>query len=132
MARTLAIMTGSGVPLLDAMRASAEVVPNLVLREALDRAAADVREGLTLSRALGRSKLFPPLLVQMVSSGERSGELETMLDKAATALEREMEARIAVLVGLFEPVMILVMGVIVLTIVLAILLPIFDLNQLVR
>ncbi len=132
MARTLAIMVGSGVPLLDAMKASAEVVPNLVLREALGQAASDVREGLTLSRALGRSKLFPPLLVQMVSSGERSGELETMLDKAATALEREMEARIAVLVGLFEPMMILIMGVIVLTIVLAILLPIFDLNQLVR
>lgn len=132
MARTLAIMVGSGVPLLDAMRSSAEVVPNLVLRQSLDRAAAEVREGVGLSRAISRSGYFPPLFTQMVASGEQSGNLDKMLDKSATALEREMEARVAVLVGLFEPVMILFMGGIVLTIVLAILLPIFDLNQLVR
>lgn len=132
MARTLAIMVGSGVPLLDAMRASAEVVPNLVLRRALNQAASEVREGVTLSRAVARSGYFPPLFTQMVASGEQSGNLEKMLDKSATALEREMEARLAVLVGLFEPMMILFMGGIVLTIVLAILLPIFDLNQLVR
>lgn len=132
MARTLAIMVGSGVPLLDAMRASAEVVSNLVLRSALDKAAGEVREGVGLSRAIGRSGYFPPLFTQMVASGEQSGNLDRMLDKSATALEREMEARIAVLVGLFEPLMILFMGGVVLTIVLAILLPIFDLNSLVR
>ncbi len=132
MARTLAIMVGSGVPLLDAMRASAEVVSNLVLRRALDTAAGEVREGIGLSRAIGRSGYFPPLFTQMVASGEQSGNLDRMLDKSATALEREMEARIAVLVGLFEPLMILFMGAVVLTIVLAILLPIFDLNQLIR
>ena len=132
MARTLAIMVGSGVPLLDAMRSSAEVVSNLVIRSAVNQAAVEVQKGVALSRALARSELFPPLFTQMVASGEQSGNLESMMDKSANALEREIEARISVLVGLFEPLMILFMGGIVLTIVLAILLPIFDLNQLVR
>lgn len=131
MARTLAIMVGSGVPLLSSMRATAEVVGNRVLRQALERAAAEVAEGASVSRALRRTRRFPPLLLQMVASGESSGRLPQMLDKAATAMERELESRIAVLVGLFEPFMILVMGGIVLAIVLAILLPIFDLNQLI-
>ena len=107
------------------MRASAEVVPNIVLRQSLSKAAAEVREGVSLSRAIGRSGYFPPLFTQMIASGEQSGNLQKMLDKSATALEREIEARIAVMVGLFEPLMILFMGAIVLTIVLAILLPIF-------
>lgn len=131
MARTLAIMAGSGVPLLSAMRASEGVVANLVLREDVRVAAEEVAEGISFSRALGRSGHFPPLLVQMVASGESSGQLDHMLDKAASAMERELESRIAVLVGLFEPAMILVMGAVVLVIVLAILLPIFDLNQLI-
>ncbi len=131
MARTLAIMTGSGVPLLSAMRATEGVVGNLVLRANLSDAAEEVSEGVSISRALGKSQNFPPLLTQMVASGESSGQLDHMLDKAASALERELEARIAVLVGFFEPAMIVVMGGIVLVIVLAILLPIFDLNQLI-
>ncbi len=131
MARTLAIMTGSGVPLLSSMRATEGVLNNLVLRGNLNDAAEEVSEGVSISRALGRSRNFPPLLVQMVASGESSGQLDQMLDKAASALERELETRISVLVGLFEPAMILLMGAIVLVIVLAILLPIFDLNQLI-
>jgi len=131
MSRTLAIMAGSGVPLLSAMRSSEGVMSNLVLRKNLADAASEVAEGVSINRALGRSGNFPPLLVQMVASGEKSGRLGEMLDKGATAMERELEARIAVLVGLFEPVMILVMGGVVLVIVLAILLPIFDLNQLI-
>ncbi|MDJ0956067.1 MAG: type II secretion system inner membrane protein GspF [Arenicellales bacterium] len=131
MARTLAIMTGSGVPLLSAMHASEGVVSNLVLRKNLADAAAEVAEGVSINGALARSSNFPPLLIQMVASGEQSGRLDDMLDKAASALERELESRIAVLVGLFEPAMILVMGGVVLIIVLAILLPIFDLNQLI-
>lgn len=131
MARTLAIMVGSGVPLLSAMRASAGVLSNRVMHRAMTTAAGEVAEGVGVSRALGRSGYFPPLLVQMVASGETSGRLDVMLDKAAIATERELESRIAVLVGLFEPVMILLMGGVVLIIVLAILLPIFDLNQLV-
>lgn len=131
MARTLAIMAGSGVPFLSAMRASEGVMSNIVLRQNLADAAAEVAEGVSIHRALARSGNFPPLLVQMVASGEQSGRLDQMLEKAATALERELESRIAVLVGLFEPAMILIMGAIVLLIVLAILLPIFDLNQLI-
>lgn len=131
MSRTLAIMAGSGVPLLSAMRASEGVVSNLVLRNNLARAAEEVAEGVSINRALARGGNFPPLLVQMVASGEQSGRLGEMLDKAASALERELEGRIAVLVGLFEPAMILIMGAVVLIIVLAILLPIFDLNQLI-
>lgn len=132
MARTLAIMVGSGVPLLNAMQAAGEVLGNLVLRRALEAAAMEVREGVSLHRALARSGQFPPILVQMVASGEASGQLGEMLEKAAVTHEREMEARVGVLVGLFEPMMILLMGAIVLLIVLAILLPIFDINQLIR
>lgn len=131
MARTLAILAGSGVPLLSAMRSCEGVIGNLVLRGNLRDAAGEVAEGVSINKALGRSGNFPPLLVQMVASGETSGRLDEMLDKAATALERELESRIAVMVGLFEPVMILLMGGLVLIIVLAILLPIFDLNQLI-
>ena len=131
LARTLAIMVGSGVPLLSSMRATEGVVSNLVLRGNLRDAAEEVSEGVSISRAIGRSRNFPPLLTQMVASGESSGQLDHMLDKAASALERELETRIAVLVGFFEPTMIVLMGGIVLVIVLAILLPIFDLNQLI-
>jgi general secretion pathway protein F len=132
MARTLSIMVGSGVPLLSAMRASAEVVVNRVLRQSLQTAAEEVAEGMSLHRAIARSGHFPPLLTQMVASGERSGRLDEMLEKSASALERELESRIGIMVRMFEPIMILVMGGIVFTIVLAILLPIFDLNQLIR
>jgi len=131
MSRTLAIMAGSGVPFLSAIRASEGVMSNLVLRKNLADAAAEVAEGVSIHRALARSGNFPPLLTQMVASGEQSGRLGEMLEKAANALERELESRIAVLVGLFEPVMILIMGGVVLVIVLAILLPIFDLNQII-
>lgn len=131
MARTLAIMVGSGVPLLTSMRAAEGVVSNVVLKADLKEAAGEVAEGVTINRALGRRGRFPPLLIQMVASGESSGELGNMLEKAASVMERELESRVAVLVGLFEPFMILFMGCVVLLIVLAILLPIFDLNTLI-
>ena len=131
MARTMSILIGSGVPLISAIRSSAEVVNNKVLRKGLDVTAEEVQQGASLSRSLARSKLFPPLLTQMVASGESSGRLDVMLEKSATSLEREAEARISVVVSLFEPMMILFMGIVVLIIVMAILLPIFDLNQLV-
>ncbi len=128
MARTLSIMVGSGVPLLASMRSSEGVLTNVVLKENLKHAAEEVAQGVSISRALDRSGNFPPLLVQMVASGENSGKLDHMLDKAASATESEMASRISMIVSLFEPAMILIMGVIVLVIVLAILLPIFDLN----
>jgi general secretion pathway protein F len=131
MARTLAIMSGSGVPLLNAMAASSQVIKNLAMRQAMERARVDVGEGMALSTALKKSGLFPPLLTQMVASGESSGRLDQMLEKSAQVQENELEARTSILVGLFEPMMILFMGAVVLLIVLAILLPIFDLNELI-
>ncbi len=132
MARTLAIMVGSGVPLLASMQSGVDVLSNLAMKDALQKAASEGQEGASLSRTLSSSGYFPPLLTQMIASGEQSGSLSHMLEKSALALERELENRINVLVSLFEPLMILFMGVIVLIIVLSILLPIFDLNQLIR
>ena len=131
MARTLSILIGSGVPLISALQSSSEVVLNLVLKKHLQQATVEVEQGASLNRALTRRRSFPPLFTQMVASGESSGRLGEMLEKAASALEREAESRISVVVSLFEPLMILLMGIVVLIIVLAILLPIFDLNQLI-
>lgn len=130
--RTLGILFGSGVPILDAMQIGTQVVSNLPMRDAIEEAAVKVREGASLSRALGASKLFPPITVHLIASGESSGQLDDMLDRAADTQEREVETLVAALMGVFEPVLILAMGGVVLLIVLAILLPIFDLNQLVQ
>ncbi len=130
--RTLGILFGSGVPILEAMRIGAQVVENLPMREAIEDAAKRVREGAGLGRSLASSKLFPPIVVHLVSSGESSGRLGEMLERAADNQEKEVELRIGVLMKLMEPVMTVVMGGIVLVIVLAILLPIFDLNTLVK
>lgn len=130
--RTLGILFGSGVPILDAMRIGTQVVTNLPMRDAIEEAAVKVREGTPLSRALGASKLFPPITVHLIASGESSGKLDDMLDRAAENQEREVETLVAALMGVFEPILILTMGAVVLLIVLAILLPIFDLNQLVK
>jgi len=128
LARTLSIMVGSGVPLLASMRATEGVLSNVVLKHDLKAAAEEVAQGVSISRSLDRSGHFPPLLVQMVASGENSGKLDHMLEKAASATESELESRISMIVSLFEPAMILIMGVVVLVIVLAILMPIFNLN----
>ncbi|GAB3248364.1 type II secretion system F family protein [Chitinimonas naiadis] len=132
LASTLSILVGSGVPLLKAMEAAAGVVGNLVLREAVISAARDVREGATLSKALQRQKLFPPVLVHLIASGEASGRLEVMLDKAAQQQSGELEQKVATFTSLLGPVMVLLMGGAVLLIVLAILLPVFEMNQLVK
>jgi general secretion pathway protein F len=105
---------------------------NMVLREAVERAIERVREGMSLARALGETRAFPPLLVHLVAGGEVSGKLEQMLSRAASLETQALERRLAVFVTLLEPVMILVMGAAVLLIVLAILLPIIEINQLVR
>lgn len=132
MASTLAILAGSGVPLLVALQAAAGVVSNLPMRQALEEAAKKVREGVTLSRALGASKMFPPILVHLIASGESSGKLDDMLERAATQQEQEISGYTSVLTSLLEPVLILLMGGVVLMIVLAILMPIIDMNQLVK
>ncbi|WP_269530752.1 type II secretion system inner membrane protein GspF [Chitinimonas sp. BJYL2] len=132
LASTLSILVGSGVPLLKAMEAAAGVVQNGVLREAVLSASRDVREGATLSRALERQKLFPPVLVHLIASGEATGRLDAMLDRAAQQQTGELEQRVATFTSLLGPMMVLLMGVAVLLIVLAILLPVFEMNQLVR
>ncbi|MFO7640861.1 MAG: type II secretion system inner membrane protein GspF [Candidatus Competibacteraceae bacterium] len=131
-ARTFSILMASGVPVLEALRISAQVLSNLPMREAVEQAAARVKEGASLQKAISASGYFPPMTVQLIASGEASGRLENMLERAAAQQERETETLIAALLGIFEPVLILLMGGVVLVIVLAILLPIFDLNQLVR
>lgn len=131
MARTLAILIGSGVPLLSALGSAADVLMNVVLKAHLVKASAEVEQGASFSRALSRSGAFPAIFTQMVASGESSGRLDEMLSKSATALEKESESRITIIVSLFEPLMILFMGAVVLIVVLAILLPIIDLNQII-
>ncbi|MFZ2289977.1 MAG: type II secretion system inner membrane protein GspF [Halopseudomonas yangmingensis] len=131
-ARTLNILAGSGVPLLDALNMSASVVSNTPMREAVSEAAKRVREGSGVGAALERSGYFPPMTLSLIKSGESSGTLDSMLERAAETQERELEARIAIVMGVFEPLIILLMGAIVLIIVLAILLPIFELNQMVN
>lgn len=131
-ARTFSILAGSGVPILEAMRISAEVVTNLPMRSAVEDAARRVREGAAINKALDNSGYFPPMTVHLIASGEASGNLDEMLERSASAQEREMETLLGLLMGIFEPFMILFMGATVLIIVLAILLPIFNLNQLVN
>ena len=131
-ASTLAILVGGGVPLLSALNSGARVMTNVVMREAIEGAIERVREGESLARALGATRAFPPLMVHLVASGEMSGKLEQMLQRAAHLETQALERRLAVFLTLLEPVMILVMGGIVLLIVLAILLPIIEINQLVH
>ncbi|EDN65973.1 General secretion pathway protein F [Beggiatoa sp. PS] len=130
--RTLSILIESGVPMLEALQITAQVLSNRLIRQATVEATQKVREGSSLHNALKHSGLFPPMTVYLIASGESSGHLEQMLERAAIMQERELEALIGVLLGLFEPLLILLMGGIVLTIVLAILMPIFELNQLIR
>ncbi|MFK7993771.1 MAG: type II secretion system inner membrane protein GspF [Granulosicoccus sp.] len=130
-ARTLSILAASGVPVLEALDIGSQVITNRPMRKAVNTAAAQVREGSTLSQALERTGYFPPMLLHLIASGESSGQLDSMLEKAATHQERELNSLMAVFLGLFEPVVILIMGGVVLTIVLGILLPIFEMNQLV-
>jgi len=131
-ARTFSILASSGVPVLEAMRISAQVMSNLPMREAVTEAARRVREGASIKAALEKGGLFPPMMLHLIASGEASGRLEEMLERAAVSQEREVEALVASLLAMLEPLLIVGMGVMVLVIVLAILLPIFDLNQLVR
>jgi general secretion pathway protein F len=131
LARTLSILVESGVPLLEALNIGGRVVRNEPIREAVEAAAVSVREGGRLHSALAASGHFPPLMIHMISAGEGSGELEGMLERVAAQEERELEAIVTAATSLMEPVLILVMGGVVLVIVLAILLPIFEMNQMV-
>jgi len=131
-ASALAILVGGGVPLLSALASGARVMTNVVMKEAVERAMERVREGTSLARALGETKVFPPLLIHMVASGEVSGKLEQMLNRSAHLETQALERRLAVFLTLLEPAMILFMGGVVLMIVLAVLMPIITMNQLVH
>jgi general secretion pathway protein F len=130
--RTLALLTASAVPLLDALQIAAQVMPNLPMRDAVKGAAVRVREGGSFSRSLAESGYFPPVALRLIASGERAGELERMLDEAANQEQRELDRWMTVLTSVLGPLVILLVGAMVLFIVLAILLPIFDLNQMVK
>jgi general secretion pathway protein F len=130
--RTLSILVASAVPVLDSLRISSEVVTNLPMQDAVNEAAARVREGAPIGRSLAASRLFPPMTIHLISSGESSGELQAMLERAAANQERELEGLLAALVGLLGPLLIVGMGLVVMGIVFAMLLPIFEMNQLIR
>lgn len=129
--RTMAILSTSGVPIVETLRISSAVVGNLPMRDAIDEAGARVSEGAAIGRSLGQSKLFPPMTMHLISSGEASGELDNMLDRAASHQEAEMDSLLSSMLSFLEPALIILMGTMVLLIVLAILLPIFQINQLV-
>jgi general secretion pathway protein F len=131
-ATTLGMLRQSGVPLLQALEITAAMLKNLYVRATLEEVARKVSEGVSLSAALGRSTVFPPILVAMVDSGEASGHLDTMLMRAGAMQQRDLQNRVAVLLGIFEPMILLFMGGIVLMLVLAIILPILGLNQMVK
>ena len=131
-ASTLAILVGSGAPLLRALDAASEVVWALPIRRAATAAAVLVREGVSLARALKEQRVFPPVLVHLVANGEASGQLAPMLARAADELERESERRLTWFAALIQPALIVLMGAIVLVLVLAVMLPIVSMNQLIR
>jgi general secretion pathway protein F len=131
-ASTLGILTSSGVPLIRALEAGARTLGNDALRLNLDDAIERVREGASLSRSLAAGGRFPPLMIHMIASGEATGELPRMLERTATTLSQETERRTLTLTSLLEPLLILLMGAVVLVIVLAVMLPIMEINDLVR
>lgn len=130
--RTLSILSASSVPVLDALRIAGEVVTNLPMRDAVIEAAQRVREGAPIGRSLAISRLFPPMTIHLISSGESSGKLEDMLDRAAQSQDRELDGLLTALVGLLGPLLIVLMGLFVMGIVFAMLLPIFEMNQLIH
>ena len=131
-ASTLAITTGSGVPILRALETSRETLSNVAMQELVEQASDNVREGVSLARALSTKQHFPPMLIHMIRAGEITGELPAMLERAASAQEQDLERRTLTIAGLLEPALILAMGVVVLLIVLAVLMPIIEINQLVH
>jgi general secretion pathway protein F len=128
---TLSILIASGVPLLEAIKIAGAVLSNLVLKDVCSDVAVSVQEGSSFNKALSKTGEFPPMLVHMVASGEASGELETMLERVAKNQNRELEMTLGALMSILEPALIIFMGGFVLLIVLAVLMPIFEMNSMV-
>ena len=131
-ASTLSILARSGVPLVEALKIAGEVMSNLCIKDAVKDIATKMQEGSSLNRAMEPCGYFSPMMIQMVASGEASGELETMLDRVARSQERDLESLVSTMVSLVEPIILLIMGVMVLVMVLAIMLPIVSMNDLVK
>ncbi len=131
-ASTLAILGGAGVPLLRALEAARQTLSNDCLSQSVSDATAKVREGVNLASALRVEKVFPPVLIHLIASGEKTGCLPPMLERAAQTLSRDIERRAMGMTALLEPLMIVIMGAVVLVIVMAVLLPIIEINQLVQ
>ncbi|OZG73370.1 type II secretion system protein GspF [Hahella sp. CCB-MM4] len=130
-ASTLSILNNSGVPLVDAMRIAGEVLGNQYLKARVAEAAQKVKEGGSLYKSLEHTGYFPPMMIHMIASGEASGELADMLERTAASQESDLQSKVATLIGLFEPLMLLLMGGVVLIIVMAIMLPILSMSNLV-
>lgn len=131
-ASTVAILNGSGVPLVEAMRIGGQVLENVVLQKKVAEATQMVTEGSSMNKALAQTREFPPMMIHMIASGESSGELDAMLERVAKNQETNLQSRVQTLVGVFEPVMLLVMAFLVLLIVMAIMLPIIEMSNLVQ
>lgn len=129
--QTLSILTSSGVPILDALKISSNVITNLPMKKAIEETTIRVSEGESISMSLSQAGLFPSLMIHMIGSGENSGRLDEMLDRATSNQEQEVENTINILLGIMQPLTVIIMAMIVLLIVLAILLPIFEINNLI-
>lgn len=130
-ASTLSILTASGVPLVDALRISGQVVTNLCIRDAVKQASVKVQEGGSLHRALDQDGYFPPMMIQMIASGEGSGELDTMLGRAARAQDKDLQVMISAFLAVFGPMVLVMMAGIVFGIVIAMMLPIINMNNMI-
>lgn len=130
-ARTLSILTSSAVPILEGMRISGQVLSNSYIQQGVQEAADAVREGASLKNSLQQTKIFPPMMIHMIGSGEKSGELEHMLSRAADNQDNEMDATLKISLGLLTPMIVFVMAGMVMFILMAILQPIMQMNSLV-